>query len=208
MPRRTGLPPRREENVVSENSSWNGMQDQRRNQYHASAALQPGDPQPSQPGQGPMTSSSYPWISQPLFYGLPSTTAPAITPARQEIAGLVPPLAPPANTALSLAYTQSSQAYFQATPSQQMSAASSPVEIVAGSICYTYPNDGNARSFRCNVPRCNGISFARMVDFERHYNQLHALQPPQFWCPVPGCKRDTPFPRRDKMEAHAKTRHE
>ncbi|KAH7392065.1 hypothetical protein DE146DRAFT_661547 [Phaeosphaeria sp. MPI-PUGE-AT-0046c] len=128
--------------------------------------------------------------------------ATAIAPHRQEMPSLIAPIAPPP------AYFQPSPAYYGAAPSQLVPTTNASVEIVAGTICYAYPSDGNSRFLRCNVPRCNNISFARMQDFERHYNSLHALHPPQFWCTVPECTRDTPFPRKDKMEAHARTRHD
>jgi hypothetical protein len=90
---------------------------------------------------------------------------------------------------------------------QQAQPTGPSAEVKAGSIYYRDPYNGNGRSLRCDFPECHGQSFNRTADFDRHFIQLHAPTKPEFWCPMPGCPREEPFPRKDKMLDHAKTRH-
>jgi hypothetical protein len=94
---------------------------------------------------------------------------------------------------------------FQAVQLGQPSVPSTEVKV--GSIYYRHPYDVNARFFRCDYPDCRNLSFNRAADFHRHFVQLHAPEKPEYWCTIPGCTREEPFSRKDKMLDHAKTRH-
>lgn len=66
---------------------------------------------------------------------------------------------------------------------------------------------------RCPFPRCNGKTFGRLYDYDRHHNGTHAEKPTVFWCDVVGCNRSEaeggrPFPRKDKRNDHVRSVHE
>jgi hypothetical protein len=68
---------------------------------------------------------------------------------------------------------------------------------------------GDRKLVECGFPECDR-TFSRLPDLKRHYNGTHASEPTLFWCPIAGCDRSAgnrPFPRKDKMTEHARTKH-
>jgi serine/threonine protein kinase len=70
---------------------------------------------------------------------------------------------------------------------------------------------GEGREEVAKIRRPKGQSFTRTMDLERHFLNKHAQEKPEYWCPILGCDRSdskgNPFPRKDKMEDHIRTRH-
>lgn len=65
---------------------------------------------------------------------------------------------------------------------------------------------------RCPFERCNGRTFGRLYDYERHFNGAHAENPTVYWCDVVGCGRSRaeggrPFHRKDKRNDHTRKVH-
>jgi hypothetical protein len=67
--------------------------------------------------------------------------------------------------------------------------------------------------FRCCAPECNGRTFNRWGDFERHDNSFHLVRP-KLWCPISQCKRSEcggnkgfPAARKDKLMEHVRKKH-
>lgn len=63
-----------------------------------------------------------------------------------------------------------------------------------------------------NCTECDGRSYGRTYDFERHYRADHAPERIAFWCPVSGCTRsrgsgNKPFRRKDLMTKHRRNMH-
>lgn len=86
----------------------------------------------------------------------------------------------------------------------------SVTSIMAGTI-YSCPNT-DTYTFQCHGASCHGRTFGRWPDFTRHYNGAHSAAPTVYWCHVEGCPRskaarNRPFPRKDKLNDHAKSMH-
>lgn len=74
----------------------------------------------------------------------------------------------------------------------------------------------NKRKFKCNKTDCKDLTFGRMADLRRHYDQTHATHRVQFYCSVSGCSRShAPTggrgrsfgTRKDKRDEHERTVH-
>ncbi|KAH4184565.1 hypothetical protein HBI81_242760 [Parastagonospora nodorum] len=100
------------------------------------------------------------------------------------------------------------------TPKTSLSAISpSPnlaARVMVGTI-YSCP-DTDTYTFQCRSSTCHDRTFSRWPDFTRHYNGAHATTPTVYWCDVEGCPRgkaarNRPFPRKDKLNDHAKSIH-
>jgi hypothetical protein len=93
----------------------------------------------------------------------------------------------------------------QRTPSIRIPTLPEPSLVMAWTLRY----NGNRKFVECGFPGCDR-TFSRLPDLKRHYNGTHASEPILFWCPEAGCDRSVgnkPFHRKDKMKAHAWTKH-
>jgi hypothetical protein len=72
--------------------------------------------------------------------------------------------------------------------------------------------------YKCIMQACANISFKRPTELRRHYNTIHAVQKPEFWCEVEFCERSLagaagvaaggqPFHRRYRLQAHMQKVH-
>jgi hypothetical protein len=72
--------------------------------------------------------------------------------------------------------------------------------------------------YKCNVETCAKTSFKRPAELKRHYNTIHAVQKPEFWCEVLFCERSLagaagiaaggqPFHRKYRLQAHMQKVH-
>ncbi|KAH4112882.1 hypothetical protein HBI46_158950 [Parastagonospora nodorum] len=82
--------------------------------------------------------------------------------------------------------------------------------VMLGGI-YGYPTS-DVLTFRCHHANCHDQEFSRWPDYKRHYNGAHATIPTIYWCDVEECPRskapgNRPFPRKDKLNDHAKSIH-
>jgi hypothetical protein len=76
--------------------------------------------------------------------------------------------------------------------------ASTPTIVTSGPSTEALRKDGE--SVRCDI--CQK-EFNRAAELRRHKDSVHNLNPPQYFCAVPGCDRASrPFPRKDKLADH------
>lgn len=66
--------------------------------------------------------------------------------------------------------------------------------------------------FMCEDKKCAGCTFGRQAELQRHYNTIHAINKPNFWCCVSTCPRSMSaggeaFHRKDKLIAHVRAKH-
>jgi hypothetical protein len=66
--------------------------------------------------------------------------------------------------------------------------------------------------FKCTAEECGNKSYARPAELKRHYNTVHAIQKPEFWCDVPSCTRSVakggrPFHRKYRLMDHMQKMH-
>jgi len=66
--------------------------------------------------------------------------------------------------------------------------------------------------FMCEDKKCTGRTFGRRAELQRHYETIHAVNKPNFWCRVSTCPRSInqggeAFNRKDKLMAHIRTIH-
>jgi hypothetical protein len=90
-----------------------------------------------------------------------------------------------------LQYTDSGTVYMDTTPSR-------PMIVTSGPSTEALRKDGE--SVQCDI--CQK-EFNRVPELRRHKDSVHKLNPPQYFCEVPGCGRASrPFPRKDKLADH------
>jgi hypothetical protein len=70
--------------------------------------------------------------------------------------------------------------------------------------------------FKCNEPDCKDLTFGRMADLRRHYEQTHSKNRVQYYCSVSGCQRSHASTsgrgrsfgtRKDKRDEHERNVH-
>ena len=66
--------------------------------------------------------------------------------------------------------------------------------------------------FKCLQRRCARKSFGRPAELKRHYDTIHAVRKPAYWCREPMCQRSRanggyPFHRNDKLRDHMRKVH-
>ncbi|RYN70786.1 hypothetical protein AA0117_g10169 [Alternaria alternata] len=84
-----------------------------------------------------------------------------------------------------------STVYMDTTPS-------TPTIVTSGPSTEALRKDGE--NVRCDI--CQK-GFNRAAELRRHKDSVHNLNPPQYFCAVPGCDRASrPFPRKDKLADH------
>jgi hypothetical protein len=73
------------------------------------------------------------------------------------------------------------------------------------------PCNGENLQYICEQLGCEGQSFTRSADLQRHFLNKHAPAKPEYWCPIFGCDRSrskgNAFPRKDKMMDHLRKKH-
>ena len=75
---------------------------------------------------------------------------------------------------------------------------STPTMVTSGLSSEVLRKEGE--SIRCDI--CQK-EFSRAAELRRHKDSVHNLDPPQYFCEVPGCDRASrPFPRKDKLADH------
>jgi uncharacterized Zn-finger protein len=90
-----------------------------------------------------------------------------------------------------LQYADSGIVYMDITPSK-------PTIVTSEPSTEALRKDGE--SVRCDI--CQK-EFNRAAELRRHNDSVHNLNPPQYFCEVPGCDRASrPFPRKDKLADH------
>lgn len=72
------------------------------------------------------------------------------------------------------------------------------------------------KKFRCSKPDCKDLTFGRLADLRRHYDQQHAHRGVQFFCNFDGCPRSyrptggrmrSFGTRKDKRDEHERNVH-
>lgn len=88
-------------------------------------------------------------------------------------------------------YADSGTVYMDTTPS-------TPTIVISEPSTEALRKDGE--NVRCDI--CQK-EFNRAAELRRHKDSVHNLNPPQYFCAVPGCDRASrPFPRKDKLADH------
>jgi len=74
----------------------------------------------------------------------------------------------------------------------------------------------NKRKFKCSKSTCSDLTFGRMADLRRHYDQTHARHRVQYYCGFDGCSRSHAQTggrgrsfgtRKDKRDEHERNVH-
>jgi hypothetical protein len=68
------------------------------------------------------------------------------------------------------------------------------------------------RKYKCNAAACADKIYGRPAELRRHYDTIHAIQKPEFWCEVMFCTRkeaagNKPFSRKYRLEDHMRKVH-
>ncbi|KAF2687649.1 hypothetical protein K458DRAFT_238101, partial [Lentithecium fluviatile CBS 122367] len=70
--------------------------------------------------------------------------------------------------------------------------------------------------FKCSKPDCKELTFGRLADLRRHFDQNHSVQREEYFCRQSGCTRShNPTggrgrsfgARKDKRDEHERNRH-
>ncbi|KAF2876580.1 hypothetical protein BDV95DRAFT_483371 [Massariosphaeria phaeospora] len=73
------------------------------------------------------------------------------------------------------------------------------------------------KKFRCAKDECKDLTYGRLADLRRHYDQAHSRNRAQYFCPYPRCSRSHApgggrgrsfGTRKDKRDEHVKNVHE